>query len=160
MAESKSNVFDDFIAEHKLVEKTQLSQSTLREIVKKAMFSNNFAYIFADVVDYFIRDCDEYLNKLNKAFSFEAKKHFKEMKKHIVAAKKCSEKLCGPMYHNAATEDMCANSDWWLALIKLVDDRITGDIQKTQMLLEFLLNMPEGNSPYKVKYDDFKVFKD
>ena len=45
-------------------------------------------------------------------------------------------------------------------MIKLIDDRTTDSYQKTQMLLEFLLNMPEGDSPYKVKFDDFKLFKD
>lgn len=159
MKESEATVFDNFIAANKLVEKTQLSQDTLRRIVKRAMTANNLAYVMADVVDSFIRDCDDSLGKFDKCFSHEAKKTFNEMRKHIQAARKCSEKLCKPVYHNIRTDDMCFESDWWLAMIKLIDDRIMNSYQKTQMLLEFLLNMPEGGSPYKVKYEDFKTFK-
>jgi hypothetical protein len=54
---------------------------------------------------------------------------------------------------------MCSDSDWWMAIIKLIDDRVADDPQKTTMLLEFLLNMPEGDSTYKITLDDFKVFK-
>ena len=159
MKESEIKVFDDFIVTNKLVEKTQLPIETLRNIVKKAMIANNFAYIFADVVDSFIRDCDECLGKFDKCFSYESKKYFNETRKHIVAAKKCSEKLCKPVYQSTRTDDMCADSDWWLALIKLVDNRTIESYSKTQMLLEFLLNMPEGDSPYKVEFNDFKTFK-
>ena len=159
MTESEIKIFDDFIVTNKLVEKTQLPIKTLRSIVKKAMTANNLAYIIADVVDSFIRDCDDSLGKFDKCFSYEAKKTFNEMRKHIQAAKKCSEKLCKPVYHNIRTDDMCSESDWWLAMIKLIDDRTMNSYQKTQMLLEFLLNMPKGDSPYEVDFNDFKTFK-
>ena len=160
MKESEAKVYDDFIEANHLVAKTQLSQETLRRIIKKAMMANSFAYILSDVVNSFIMDCDECLGKFDKAFSFESKKWFNEMRSHIIAARKCSEKLCQPMYHTTRTDDMCADSDWWLALIKLVDDRMSDDYPKTQQFLELLLNMPEGDSPYKVTFDDFKLFKD
>ena len=159
MTESEIQVYDDFIETNKLVEKTQLSQETLRKTVKKTVPANNLAYILSDVVDSFIRDCDDCLKKFNKCFSYESKKWFKEMQKHVVAAKKCSEKLCLPVYQNARTDSMCADSDWWLSIIKLIDDRTVNSYQKTMMLLEFLLNMPEGDSPYKVKFEDFKLFR-
>lgn len=160
MTESQAKIYDDFIVNNNLLEKTGLSQDYLRNIVEKAMIANNFAYIFADVVDSFIRDCDDCLTKFDRCFSYESKKWFNEMRKHIQAAKKCSEKLCSPVYHSIRTNDMCADSDWWLAMIKLIDDRTVDNHQRTLMLLEFLLNMPKGDSPYEIKFDDFKLFKD
>lgn len=160
MTESEIKVYDDFITVNKLEQSTGLPKDRLRSIVKKAMIANNFAYILADVVDSFISDCDDSLKVFDKCFSYESKKNFKEMRQHIIAARKCSMKLCEPVYKNIRTNAVCADSDWWLAMIKLIDDRTTDSYQKTQMLLEFLLNMPEGDSPYKVKFDDFKLFKD
>ena len=156
MTDSEAKAYDDFIADNKLVERTQLSKDTLRKIVKKAMIANNFAFIFADVVDSFIIDCNRCLSKFDKSFSHESKKNFNEMMKHLIAAKKCSEKLCKPMYQSACINSMCDDSDWWLSFIKLVDDRTATNSQRKQLLLEFLLNMPDGDSPYKVTFNDFK----
>ena len=159
ITEAEIKVYDDFIATHKLVEKTMLPVDTLRNIIRKTLIANTFAYVFADIVDYFIKDCDEYLGKFDKCFSRESKQYYNEMRKHIIAAKKYSKKLWEPASDNACTDDICSDSDWWFSFIKLVDDRIEGNSENANKLLECLFNMPEGDSPYKVEYDDFKTFK-
>lgn len=159
MTEQDIEIYDDFIRANRLAEKTTMPMEKIREKVERAMTANNFAFIMADVVNSFMLDCDSALSHFDKAFSMKSKECFKNMYKHIVAARKWSEKLSQPVYECSRTDDMCADSDWWLAVIKLIDDRVAGNPQRTTMLLEFLLNMPEGESTYKVKPEDFKVFK-
>lgn len=159
MTEKEIQVYDDFIREHKLAERTMMPIEQIREKVRRAMTANNFAFIMSDVVNWFMIDCDEALTPFDKAFSQKSKENFNNMRKHVVAARKWSEKLSRPVYECSRSDDMCSDSDWWMAIIKLIDDRVADDPQKTTMLLEFLLNMPEGDSTYKITIDDFKVFK-
>ena len=159
MTPEEEKVYKEFIKEHKLTEKTNLSEQKIMEKVKRAMTANNFAFILADVVNSFIIDCDIALHPFDKAFSQKSKETFKALQKHIVAARKLSDKLSEPIYDSIRANDMFADSDWWKAIIKLIDDRVADSPQKTTMLLEFLLNMPEGDSTYKVTYNDFKVFR-
>ena len=159
MTESEIRVYNNLIAQNKLEEKTHLPAETIRKMIKKAVTAQNYALVLADVADYFIMDCNENLSKFDKCFVQKHKQNFNEMRKHLIAAKKCSNKICESICQNACANDACADSDWWLAFIKLVDNRITKNPENTQRLLVFLLSMPEGDSPYKVKLDDFKRLK-
>lgn len=152
---NSKDAIDEFIEVHQILKKTNMSYEAVRAVINKAMTANNLAYILADVINSFIIDCDASLKQFDKCFSYEAKRNYNDMRKHINIARKYSERLIRPMYHCKDTVDLCADSDWWLSFIKLVDDRIGIDQQKTHLLLEFLLNMPDGGSPYKVTLNDF-----
>lgn len=159
MTQQESNAIDAFIRQHRLMETTPLPIDMMRRKIRRAMTANNFAFILADVVNSFIIDTDSALKPFDKSFSQQTKQNFNQMRKHLIAARKWSERLARPVYENPSTDDMCADSDWWFALIKLVDNRLADDPQKTNLFLDFLLNMPEGDNTYKVTFNDFKLFK-
>ena len=152
-------LIDSFIKEHRLTEYTSMPIERIRLLVLRAMTANNLAFILADVINSFIMDCESDLSHFDKCFSRKAKRHFKLMQQNIKAARKWSQELSVPIYKSVVTDSLCADSDWWYALIKLIDDRVSDNAQRCNQFLEYLLNMPEGNSPYKVKAEDFKVFK-
>ena len=151
-------VIDSFIKEHRLTEHTSMPIERIRILVNRAMTANNLAFVLADVINSFMLDCECDLQHFDKCFSQKAKKNFKLMQQSIKAARKWAQELSTPVYQSKVTDSLCADSDWWYALIKLIDDRVSDNAQRCNQFLEYLLNMPEGNSPYKVKFEDFKVF--
>lgn len=156
MTEKEIDAIDAFIKEWNLVEKTGYSQETLQNMVRRAMLTNSFAFILADVTNSILMDCEYYMDKLGTGLSQNTKENFRNMLRNITAARKWSEKAIKPLYQSKSVNSLCYDSDWWLNVIKLIDDRIGTDPQKTHLFIEFLLNMPEGDSPYKVTLNDFK----
>lgn len=146
---------DNFIAVHNLDKKTDIPSDQLKRIVERSLLSNALAFIFADVANSFLLDCQHDLEKFKDGFSRETKQACNNLYKSVKAARYWSERLTTPMYHDKDVDALCIDSDWWMAFAKLVTDRIGIDGRKTQMLLEFLLNMPEGDSPFHVTMNDF-----
>ena len=152
---SKDNI-DRYIRENDILRRFALTYEQAYTIVRRSMLNNGFAFIFADVVNSFMRDCEYDLDKFNKGFSQKTKENYKNMMKCIRGAVKWSQELTMPMYNNKEVDDLCHDADFWYALIRLIDDRIGTDPQKTHLLLEFILNMPKGDSPYNITLNDFK----
>ena len=152
-------ILDEFINEHHLTEHTSMPIERIRLLVNRAMTANNLAFILADVINSFMLDCESDLAHFDKCFSQKARKNFKLMRQNIKAARKWAQELSNPIYHSVVTDSLCSDSDWWYALVKLIDDRVSDNAQRCNQFLEFLLNMPEGSSPYKTTLEDFKTFK-
>jgi hypothetical protein len=80
------------------------------------------------------------------------------MNRQVHSARLAAKKAAEPMYvtDSGFTDDACIDSDWWYNFLKLVDDRVGTNKQKTHLLLEFLLNMPsEGEGLFNPKFEDF-----
>lgn len=150
---------EEMIDRFKMTEKCGLSRDAIREKVLRGMVLNNLAFILADVANTFLMDMEEELKPFGVAFAQTDKYNFKQMLSHVTAARKWAEKSALPIYEIADADDACSDSDWWYSFIKLVDDRTGDSERKTNMLLEYLLNMPSEIGLFKVTYNDFKRFK-
>lgn len=150
---------DAMIDRFNMTEKCNLSREQIHRKVQRGMVLNNFAFILADAANTALMDMETELKPLGVAFSQKDKQNFNEMMKHVVAAKKWAEKSALPIYEISEAQDACADSDWWYNFLKLVDDRIGDNAQKTNLLLEYLLNMPKEVGLFDVRYEDFKQFK-
>ena len=150
---------DAMIDRFNITEKCNMSREAIREKVRRGMVLNNLAFILADVANTFLMDMEEELKPFGVCFAQTDKYNFKQMLSHVTAARKWAEKTALPIYEIADADDACADSDWWYNFIKLVDDRTGESARKTNMLLEYLLNMPSEVGLFKVTYNDFKRFK-
>ena len=149
---------DEVINEHNLNRNTTLSAEEVRQYAKKAMVTNSLAYVLADAANSFLIDCDAALQHFHKSLRHEVKQNFRQFQHTIHAARAASKKAAEPMYlaGSGYTDDACIDSDWFYHFIQLLDDRVGTNPQKTQLLLEFLLNMPsEGEGIFNPKYEDF-----
>ena len=157
MAQRYSSL-EEVIKAHNLTKDSQMSPEAVKHWAKMAMVTNSLAYILADAAESFLMDCDEALGKFDKNLVQKTKQNFKELHKCVVAAKAAAKKAASPIYETTSgyTDDACIDSDWWYNFVKLLDDRVGVNPQKTQMLLEFLLQMPsEGDGLFNPKYEDF-----
>lgn len=135
-----------------------LSPEATRHYAHLAMTTNSLAYILADAAETFLLDSETALNKFDRHLLKEVKQNFQQMNRQVHAARLAAKKAARPMYttDSGFTDDACNDSDWWYNFMKLVDDRIGTNKQKSHLLLEFLLNMPsEGEGLFNPKFDDF-----
>ena len=139
--------------------KCNLSREAISKKVKRGMILNNLAFVLADAANSALMDMESELTSLGVAFNQSDKYNFKQMLSHVDAAKKWAEKSALPIYKADYSEDMCADSDWWYNMIKLIDDRLGEDKRKTNMFLEYLLAMPSEIGIFDLTYNDFKQFK-
>ena len=135
-----------------------LSPEAVRHYAHLAMTTNSLAYVLADAAETFLMDCENALCKFDRHLMKEVKQNFRQMNRQVHAARLAAKKAARPMYvtDSGFTDDACIDSDWWYNFLKLVDDRIGTNKQKTHLLLEFLLNMPsEGEGLFNPKFEDF-----
>ena len=150
---------DDMIDRFHMMKKCSMSREAIHKAVEKGMVLNNFAFVLADVCNTFLMDCENELKRFDVAFGQTDKYNFRQMLSHISAARKWAEKSALPIYDIPDADDACADSDWWYSFIKLVNDRTGENPSKTNLLLEYVLNMPSEMNMFDVKYNDFKRFK-
>lgn len=150
---------DDMIDRFHMMKKCGMSREAIHRAVERGMVLNNLAFVLADVCNTFLMDCENELKRFDVAFGQTDKYNFRQMLSHISAARKWAEKSALPIYDIPDTDDACADSDWWYSFIKLVNDRTGENLSKTNLLLEYVLNMPSEMNMFDVKYNDFKRFK-
>jgi hypothetical protein len=135
-----------------------LSPENVRHYAHLAMTTNSLAYVLADAAETFLMDCENALGKFDRHLLKEVKQNFRHMNRQVHSARLAAKKAAEPMYvtDSGFTDDACIDSDWWYNFLKLVDDRVGTNKQKTHLLLEFLLNMPsEGEGLFNPKFEDF-----
>jgi hypothetical protein len=149
---------EEVIKANNLDKDCTMSPESIKHFAKKAMITNSLAYILADAAETFLMDCEFALGKFDRNLLREVKRNFRQMKSAVHQARLAAKKAAEPMYEAGSgfTDDACIDSDWWYNFVKLLDDRVGVNKQKTQLLLEFLLNMPsEGEGLFKPKLEDF-----
>lgn len=150
---------DEMIDRFHMMKKCNMSREAIHKAVEKGMVLNNLAFVLADACNTFLMDCENELKRFDVAFGQTDKYNFRQMLSHISAARKWAEKSALPIYDIPDADDACADSDWWYSFIKLVNDRTGENPGKTNLLLEYVLNMPSEMNMFDVKYNDFKRFK-
>lgn len=150
---------DDMIDRFDMTRKCSLSREAIHKKVRRGLVLNNLAFVLADAANSALMDMESELSPLGVSFGQKDKFNFNQMLSHVSAAKKWAEKSALPIYDIPDTDDACADSDWWYSLMKLVDDRLGDNPQKTNLFLEYLLAMPSEIGVFNVTYNDFKRFK-
>lgn len=138
--------------------KCNLSREAIKTKIQRAMVLNNLAFVLADAAHSFLMDCEGELSRFDVCFAQKDKYNFKQMLSHLQAARKWAKESALPIYEIPDKYDACADSDWWYNMVKLIDDRLGDNPQKTNLLLEYLLNMPSEVKLFEVTYNDFKNF--
>ena len=156
LAERRDREIDTLIDRFDMENKCSLTRQEIHKIVRRGMILNNLAYILADVVNTLLMDMEDEIGKFGVALSRQDKHNFKQMMMYIRGAKEWSEKCALPIYEIKDADNACYDSDWWHNLILLIDSRTGDDARKSNLLLEFLLNMPEEEDLFHITYNDFK----
>lgn len=138
------------------MDKGTLSRDEVRERVVRSMVYNNLLYVLMDTCNTFLMDMEEELKPLGTGMGNKDKAQFERAYARVKDACRATEKFTMPMYHTSESDDACADSDWWRSFILLVNDRTGDDRRKTNLLLEFILNMPTELGLFKITYNDFK----
>ena len=148
---------EQMLPSHDLIKDSTMSEDAIRHYAKLATLTHSMAYILADAADPFLMDSEFALGKLNQRLKRQTKKNFADMYAAVRVSRRAVKKAAGPMYlKEDFSKDACKDSDWWYNLFKLIEDRIGNNKQKTNLLLDFLLNIPsEGDGLFNVKYEDF-----
>lgn len=152
----------EVIKETNIAKNATLSPEAIEYWTKKALATHSLAYILADAAESFLMECDEAMHKIDKQLVQKVKQDFKEMHRCVHASYKATNKAVQPMYKTNSnfTDNGCIDSDWWYNFLKLIDDRVGTNPQKTHLLLEFLLTMPsEGEGLFNPKFEDFVTKK-
>ena len=150
---------DDMVARYDIARKSGLSKESIERRIRRGVILNNLAYILADAANTALRDMECELTPLGVGLSYNDKYNFNKMISSVKDARKWSEKAAMPIYDIPNVDDVCAESDWWYNFLVLIDDRLGDDERKTNMLLEYILNMPSEVGVFNITYDDFKRFK-
>ena len=131
-----------------------LSEEEIVKQVRKTVISFNMTFIFADVLNTFLTDTEELMQKMGHNFMHEDKRRFNLVMNAIHQAKVLSQTAASPLYKIRDTDEAMYDSDWWYNFVRLVDDHVLEETQLHQ-LLEFIMNMPVQSPVFDVKYGDF-----
>lgn len=123
-------------------------------MARRSISNLNISFVLADVLNSFLGDAESTLKKMGMKLSGEDKHRFLLMQKAVKQARVMAGAFARPLYHMKDTDDACDCSDWYYHFLQLVETRIT-NIQKTRMLTEFLLTMPDEEKVYEVGVEDF-----
>ena len=143
-----------FYKKHLMANDRTLTEEKAVLMARQAISNLNLSFILADVCNSFLSDAEGTLKKMGMALSNEDKRRFTLMQKAVKSARVMASAFARPLYHMKDTDDACDCSDWYYHFLQLVETRIT-NIQKTRMLTEFLLTMPDEEKLYEVGVEDF-----
>lgn len=122
---------------------------------RQAISSLNITYILTDVCNSFLMETEAVLKEIGLTLSGEDKHRFLLFQKSVHSMKCNAGAFARPLYYIKDSDDAASCSDWYLNFLKLVETKIT-NAQKTRMLLEFLLTMPNESGVYDVRLEDFE----
>lgn len=156
---TRDREIDAVIDRFGMVEKSGLTREQIRERVERSMVYNNMLYVLIDTCNSFLMDMEDELKPLGVGMNNKDKATFDKMYCRVKDACRATEKFAKPIYESKQADDACADSDWWHSFLLLTNDRLGDDRRKTNMMLEYMLNMPSELNLFKITYDDFKHFK-
>ena len=144
-----------FYKGHLMENNPALSEDKATLLARQAISSLNITYILADVCNSFLMETEAVLKQMGMMLSGEDKHRFLLFQKSVHSARCNAGAFARPLYYMKDSDDAASCSDWYLNFLKLVETKIT-NAQKTGMLLEFLLTMPDEDCIYDVNWDDFR----
>lgn len=147
---------DVIIDRFRMEEKCGLTREQIRQRVIKGMVSTNLAHVMADAANSLLLDAEDVLKPMMVSFSQKDKYNYRQMLDHIVAAKKWAAKSCFEPYLTGEADLFAQDADWWYNIIRLIEDRTGDNVQKTKLVLNWLLAMPTEMNLFKIKMNDFK----
>lgn len=145
----------NFYKENLMKGNKNLSEEEAILKARQAISSLNITYILADVCNSFLMETEAVLKEMGMALCGEDKHRFLLFQKAVKSARCGAGAFSRPLYYMKDSDDAASCSDWYLNFLKLVETKIT-NAQKTRMLLEFLLTMPNESGVYDVKLEDFE----
>lgn len=122
--------------------------------LKARQVISNLTFILADVLSTFLTDAESTLHAMKMSLSGEDKHRFLLMQKAVRNARLMASSFSRPLYHMKDADDACDCSDWYYHFLRLVETKVTS-AEKTQMLLEYLLNMPDEEGIYEESLENF-----
>lgn len=148
---------EEYISKYGVQPQICMSEKEIRRRVFKTMAENNIAYLLCDVANSFFVDCIKGLSLLGKDLARDAKMKYNRLVRTVALARDLTADIGGELYTIKDSELAISDSDFYYNLIRLIEDRIGEDPQKTNMLIEFLLGMP-SKGLYNITLEDFKWY--
>lgn len=139
----------------KLIQKAGMTNDDAELKARQVISNLNITYILADVCNSFLMETEKVLKEMGMALCGEDKHRFLLFQKSVHSTRCNAGAFARPLYYMKDSDDAASCSDWYLNFLKLVETKIT-NAQKTRMLLEFLLTMPNESGVYDVKLEDFE----
>ncbi len=121
----------------------------------RLMTENNLAFILCDAAQSFFVDCERGLGFFGKGVSRSDKMKFNQLKRVVKQGNQLTKELGSILYGLEEADSALHDSDYYYNLIKLIEDRCGDNAQKSNLLLEFLLQMPSSGL-FDVDISDFQ----
>jgi hypothetical protein len=156
LEQKRRDGIDAIIDKFQIDKKTGIDRETIHNRISKAVVLMNLSHVLSDVIDTMLLDVDGILRPFAVEFNQEDKRQVKQAMKYIKDAKICLNRVTKAPYDYDDADEFAADSDWWYNFIRCAHDRTGMSVQKTRLLLEYVLNMPSEMNMFDVKYKDFR----
>lgn len=143
MTEETRKKLEEIIDTLHLEQSTGKSRDELCTLIDKAAIMMDLCTCLADVIDSMMLEINDIGAQANlKPMGDREKNYFKELKKLANATRKWAQRATRADRHSERDDDLAIESDWWLKLILMVEDRTGNDELKTRQLLHWISTMP------------------
>ena len=113
------------------------------EVIKKALFYTNSAFLMSDVANTFAIEAESQLAKLDKGFDGDQLKRYKRAVKLARDLKDVTKQILRPFYELSYAESACNDSDYIANVIKLVINRTADTEESKTAMLEHIKQLPK-----------------
>lgn len=147
----------DTIKKYGMDKKCNMSEEALELTVKRAVLCNHLAFVLADAANSFLIDCENYMKRLSVSFDGRDKYNFKKMLDCVKAARRWTKEAAFPLFgceYDGRNENI-NDADWWYNLAKLIEDRISGDNDAAEKLIDYIFKIGCDKNMFNVSHDDF-----
>lgn len=113
------------------------------EVIKKALFYTNSAFLMADIANTFAIEAESQLAKPDKGFDGDQLKRYKRAVKLARDLKDVTRHILRPFYELSYAESACNDSDYIGDVVKLVINRTSDNEESKKAMLEHIRQLPE-----------------
>ena len=161
MTDENTRLFDSIIDELHLEQATGMSREQLHKAVNVVAVKMDLCYVLADVIDSLMIDIDDAIKRIYNPFDERDRSAFKELRTLIRATRTRARLACRTMNLSKDASSFCMESDWWLKLILMVEDRTGTDELKTKQVIRWLSTIPSQLGLFdKIHTKDFTRLSD
>ena len=124
----------------------ELKTSRSGQLLRRAMFYMNNAYVLADVVNSFMIEANSTIAKMGQELTQDNKRRFNRLKKMMHDANCASRAIAKEIYGIPSEDDACEDSDYYYEAIKLLAVKTGNTREDQEHILSLLRSLPDVNA--------------
>ena len=124
----------------------ELKTSRSGQLLRRAMFYMNNAYVLADVVNSFMIEANSTIAKMGQELTQDNKRRFNRLKKMMHDANCASRAIAKEIYHIPSENEACEDSDFLYEAVILLARKTGNSREAQQQMLDHLRQLPDVNA--------------